>query len=431
MTRADWRLPRSALTDQVRGALAACQVIAPGSALVGSVLHSQIFGGMYGPRAAAHCVQVAVSADGHSVDWVLRALRQYLPARWVAGGARSEPSVNVDRVQLFPHPDGSAVLRGSATDLDDAVAGRVALNPAAPAEPARRRALDLVQQFPGLSVEDSSEPVAVRFAESAIPAAVAHGERGGRRRPRIIAESELPWLDMIRRWHQINPYSVHWVPTPVPAHLPTGDPWSACDSEFREWLISQTCAEYEPAAAIQYDDALLRIIGAQSSHDQKPTHQGWSVGRHAVAAAVALDTSRVHAVDRRAVRVATLLHDVGKGHGVHWIRGAHARVGARMWMEHRPSWLTDEEAGLVTYLIQNHDLLGFLDRGLMNSSYPAGLSPCDVREVISQRKQDPHYTLRLISAVYAADIASVPTLRYFSSLTPLLERIVEPDGIFS
>lgn len=118
-----------------------------------------------------------------------------------------------------------------------------------------------------------------------------------------------------------------------------------------------------------------------------------------------------------------LYHDIGKLHNV-WTPGSHPLIGARVWIKHRPPFITDTEASLITELIRNHDALGLMDRGLRNSAFRGGMTPAEIRAEIRGLGRGFEEGLRLLSSVYQADIGSVPALRWLMPLTPLLEDVV-------
>ena len=126
------------------------------------------------------------------------------------------------------------------------------------------------------------------------------------------------------------------------------------------------------------------------------------------------------------MRVAVVLHDLGKVKNV-VTPGAHGKIGSVTWVEARPAWLTDAEADLVTFLIRNHDVLSFLNRGISTANWKGRMAPCHIREELARSGRPLAEALALVSTIYSADICSVPTLRGLRRHTMLLERAVLAD----
>jgi hypothetical protein len=315
--------------------------------------------------------------------------------------------------------DGPRCVWARDDALDDLQAGTLRPtggNPDRAAWDARR----LLQAYPGLRAEFldyHGRTVAQTMDE--IARLVAEGEVGGRATQRTLSPAEERAAVEVRRWHREVTATIEPVPVPPRADLPQGDPWAADDAAFREWLIDQTLVG-QPRTRPDAD--LQRMLLAQRGL-QKPTHQGWEICQHAIAAAIVLEADEFPVPQRRALRVAALLHDVGKTINV-WTPGCHALIGAKIWRRWAPSWLSPEEGALVTALIATHDVLGLLDRALLHEGYPGGLSPQDVRERLVAIAPELPAALRLVRAIYHADIGSVAALRWLLPLTPLLERVV-------
>ncbi len=308
---------------------------------------------------------------------------------------------------------------GHAAAHEHLKVGLLEPNGSAP-ESAASGARRLLQAYPGLRAPFLGYGgKTVEHTLTTIMQQVADGETGGRPSNSALRASERPVAAEIIRWHREATPSIEPVPVPIKAKLPTSDPWSAPDSEFREWLLDQTMVR---SPLTQPDEALQRMLAAQRG-DQKPTHQGWEIAHHGVMAALVLETTAFAPTVRPALRVAAILHDVGKTLNL-WTPGCHALIGAKIWDRWAPAWLSPEEKALITGLIAVHDILGLLDRAIMHEAYPGGLFPEDVRGRLHGVAPSLPEALRLASAMYRADIGSVAALRWLLPVTPLLERIV-------
>jgi hypothetical protein len=145
---------------------------------------------------------------------------------------------------------------------------------------------------------------------------------------------------------------------------------------------------------------------------------------------------------RLCMRLAMLFHDTGKLVGPR-APSTHPRIGVRLWRLHRPDWMPSQLVGLVGWMVETHDLLGALARGITDkigspparyqvklgweTSYPGALDLQAVR-VRLQRSGCP---LPLAAAVnrelWRADVGAIPALRWVLPAAALLERMVLAD----
>lgn len=286
---------------------------------------------------------------------------------------------------------------------------------------AREEAEYLLARFPALEAEFLEyQPRTVEETLEKIHEAIRENEYGGRRSQLAFSREELPAVERVRRWHEQAQPRIEPLPLDASDQWPDDDSiWWSEDDQFRGWLIDQTLVRRPRSKR----NAWLHEALAVQRGVQKPTHQGWETYQHAIMAAIALRTDLIPFEDHRAMRVAAILHDIGKVYNI-WTPGCHALIGAKRWMDHRPPWLTDVEAELVTFLIKVHDMLGLMDRGIMNSEYRGAVSPAEIRAEIQALGRGLEEGLTLATTIYQADIASVPALRWLLPLTPLLQDVV-------
>ena len=422
--------PLADVPEWLNDVLATVFAASPAAAVVGGAYYASFFSGTFGPTQIPFEVEVVVR-DGTG-DRVRSALEATRPAtRWIVhdgsmngDGAASDAALIAGRGALSL-VDGRPVARFEDPRAREHLAdGFLAPAEGVSAREAAAAAYDLLKWYPGLRadfLDYSGSDVPLTLDE--IDALVKANERGGRRKIRQFLPSELPWLERIRAWHASSTPTIDAVPVPPRDALPSGDPWAAPDGEFREWLIDQTVSRCPRTPRDSYLERALR----EQRGDQKPTHGGWETYQHAIMATLVLDTAGLDPADRRAARVAAVLHDIGKGHNV-WTPGAHALIGAKAWHRLRPPWLRDDEARVVTFLIRTHDMLGLMDRGIVNENYRGALAPAEIRAELDLLGRDRVSALRLMSAIYRADVGSVAALRWLLPLTPLLEGAVLAGG---
>jgi hypothetical protein len=398
-------------------ALTAVAAIAPTATITGAAYVAPFFGGRFGPTQVPPEIDVAF--EGEDAGWVRRALEHVAPRfRWRVSAPGSGALV-ADRGSLRLDEFGPVYEFDDDRALAHLDSGVLEPDAEADTASARIEAEALLASYPGLRADFlgyDGKKLAQTVEE--IEALVREHEYGGRRVERRLLPSEEPWAEAIRRWHETVRPHVEPPPCPPRAELPEGDPWAAPDDEFREWLLAQTLC----ASDVAVDPALRAALMAQRG-EQKPTHAGWETYQHAIAATLVLDTGEVPPADRRAARVAAVLHDIGKTHNV-WTPGCHALIGAKTWEAYRPEWLTDDEAHVVRFLIRTHDMLGLLDRWIVDRGYRGGLSPSLVREEAMKLGRPFDEAFRMMKMMYEADVGSVAALRWLLPLTPYLEQIV-------
>ncbi|MEK7862593.1 MAG: hypothetical protein AAB295_04945, partial [Chloroflexota bacterium] len=276
----------------------------------------------------------------------------------LSGGAR----INSDgMVEIVCGPDAEAHLRR----------GMLEPNGTTDFPEAERKAHVLVQQYPGLVaplIHHDPYPVIPDWAT--MHREVAAMEEGGRRYWSSLTPTEAAIAEEIRTFAVAADKRPIAPPMPRPAALPTADPWAEPDAAFREWLLAEL---RDPVPSPSRDPLLELGLREQFGYTQKPTHQGWSVHQHAASALLLIET--VHLSEhRRALRVATLFHDLGKRCNVR-TPGAHGRIGMRRWARFAPTWLSGTERVLIAFLIRNHDLLGRLARGAKEAAFRGAVDP--------------------------------------------------------
>lgn len=404
--------------------------------LVGKAYYAAFFAGRFGPTVLPPEVEVLVPAheDASSVRAALEEADSSLRFRVIV--ADSAPGHNhndepwwarhLSKAALIVGQGGLCLRNGLptlyATHRDTArhLEEGLILPSGDSTETSSAEAMRLVSAYPGLKapfIHLEGKTLYDTFEE--IHRIIREGEFGGARKRIELLPAEEKYAEEIRRWHEVTKPTILPLPMPPRANLPSGDPWTAPDAEFREWVLDQTMLEVPRTPK---DPWLMQVLYHQRG-EQKPSHQGWEVYQHAICSMLVLETDHLPAIYRRPLRVAMAVHDIGKLHNI-WTPGCHALIGAKIWHKWRPKWITDWGAELITGLVRTHDMLGLMDRGIMNPEYRGAYSPQEIRDEARALTGDVMEGLKLMSTVYQADIGSVPALRWLLPLTPLLEQIV-------
>ncbi|MDP3771169.1 MAG: hypothetical protein Q8R16_02635, partial [bacterium] len=416
--------------------------VAPHAYLVGGSFYRPFFNGVRGPMQESWDVGVAVGSEQDVVE-VRRMLLARAPhVRWRVGDAVSFMRTKLDMtirtleealqlshnltglsggarmhgdgiVEIVCGPDAEAHLRRGILEPNDTT----------DVPEAARKAHALVHQYPGLVasfIQHHPYPVIPDWAT--IHREVAAMEEGGRRCWSSLSPTEATIAEEIRTFAASADKQPTAPPMPRPAALPVGDPWEAPDAAFREWLLT----ELRNPMPTQLRDPLLAIgLREQFGYAQKPTHQGWPLHQHAAGALLLIETDHFPE-HRRALRVATLFHDLGKRWNVR-TPGAHGRIGMRRWVRFAPDWLTGVERALTAFLIRNHDLLGRLARGVKEADFRGAVDPAYIRTMLQYSGAPPADTLAMLLAMNRADIGAVASLRWTLPELDLAKRMVASD----
>ncbi|MGW7412757.1 hypothetical protein [Streptomyces sp. NPDC054863] len=393
--------------------------------VVGSAAAAALLSGEFGPAVPPAGGLIAVR-QGHVAD-VQQALHRAGLTQWHAVG--DWPGVPDAPAGRGAGEDLALLLQWLSIGLDETGAARVAEHRPGALDDARAGRL---RPVPGATND------AVNAATNAWHALYpALGSSGGmlrtpeeighelqaispqpRTRPVAFPPAADTAVAAVLAWHQATPHHLHEVPLVQATERSDGDPWHAPDGPWRAWLQSVA----SPDTPDSSDPVIHAMLHAQTG-PQKPTHQGWLTYQHALTAALLMDTGNCPATDRRALRVAVLLHDVAKAHN-HTVIGVHGAVGSTLWPQHCPLNLTDTETALVSWLIRTHDYLGIVDRTIKDPQVRGGMSLERVVRDLSALGRPWEQALALHRALYDADIGSVPALRHFLPLTPLLLDVV-------
>ena len=404
-----------------------------GARIVGGALAALALGGRFGPAVPPlGCVIVASDSLGSERAALLEKVNAQFLIHIVSPSASPTPPLIPEPITLaenyiftfqwlsLSRVGGRPVLAAHhPSTAADLAAGRlrVCLPAASPGVVSASRHY-WERLFPGLVPE-----IAVESSIDTIQARIAAGQPRPRSHSVAFNDDVRSSVAAVLNWHSAHTAEISDLPLIQASCLPDSDPWCAEDAEFRAWLMSVTSLS-SPTCS---DPVLDRILAAQCS-EQKPTHQGWLTYQHALYATLLLDTSACPASDRRALRLATLMHDVAKGKNL-WTPGAHGAIGAKIWRKACDiEDVTEEEAQLITWLIRTHDYLGLLDRTINDTTFPGGLSPRRIRREFLRLGRPLDEALALNAVVMQADIGSVSSLRWLLPLTGLLGEVVRASA---
>lgn len=212
------------------------------------------------------------------------------------------------------------------------------------------------------------------------------------------------------------------VPWPVPAEISTGNPWLADDRYFRAWIVNQVRSRTPFGGRDAYLEHALKV---QEGVAQKPTHLGWDLRMHVFHALLQLETDNLIEF-RRPLRLAMLWHDVGKLWNIN-TPGAHAAIGSNKWItvqKYSISGITATELRLISHFISIHDLFGRLERSLWDDSYQGAISPKSVIRMLQVPTVPTPAIIAIAKALWLADVASIPLLRWLTPLANHLEALV-------
>ena len=414
--------------------------LAPEAFVVGGHFYRPFFNGIYGPKQEPWNVGVAVENNSQA-DEVRTKLEAAAPQyRWRVGNAVefTERKTGLRLGSLedalgFSHNligiSGGVKLRKDGClqvvlgESAEPHLRRGILQPSAYAKPedAVKKAKLLVQDYPGLSapfIKYKGFPIIPDWAT--IHEAVTAMEHGGKRIWNGLTSDEEALASQLSSFAFKADKRSSAPPIPKKSQLPKVFPWEAPDAEFREWLLHEL---RDPVPSTMRDPFLENALNSQYQVPQKPTHQGWATHQHAAMTLLGLETDN-HPEYRRALRVAALLHDVGKKRNV-GTPGAHSRIGAKQWSVLAPEWLSDDERKHTTYFIENHDILGRLSRGVKEPEYQGAVDPAHIRNLLNESGIPPMASLELILALNKADVGSVASLRWTLPELELAARMVE------
>jgi hypothetical protein len=133
-------------------------------------------------------------------------------------------------------------------------------------------------------------------------------EKGGKHCNHELNDEQEIVAKEILDWHRTNPPIKETVPFPKKFNLPKGDPWEACDDEFREWLLQQTFIN----SSITKDKYLQMVLDIQREGKHKPTHEGWEIYQQSIMSTLLLKTDAYSTSVKKCMRIAMLWHDMGK-----------------------------------------------------------------------------------------------------------------------
>ncbi len=233
----------------------------------------------------------------------------------------------------------------------------------------------------------------------------------------------------------------------------------ANDATFREWFLNQVRSRNP----IGGRDAELRDILEFAKNEenkkitdddaeQKVTHMGFRLHKHLEETALQLETD--HLAEfleknglnpeeakhfRQQMRMAMICHDLGKLLNVN-TPGSHEGIGAKMWLKLKPSWVSEDDTKIISWMIRSHDLFGRLARGITEkegvkltdpdfdvtamTTYKGALDPEAVRSELEKSGLPPRVALAIHTAIWKADVSSVSSLRWILPVAEKLEAMI-------
>lgn len=227
------------------------------------------------------------------------------------------------------------------------------------------------------------------------------------------------------------------------------------DDQFREWLLNQIRSRNPKGGADQYLKSVFDLAKSGRNQEQKETHLGHALHKHLQESMMQLATDelclkltqRGYQPDqlksiRASLRLSMLWHDSGKMHNTH-TPGSHELISAKLWQRNKPSWVSETEANLATWMIRTHDLSGRLMRGLTEKtdqkisdenfdptgtpSYSGSVDISTVKQELLKSGFDLETSLAIHLAVWKADVASVSALRWLLPAVGLAEKLILAD----
>lgn len=207
--------------------------------------------------------------------------------------------------------------------------------------------------------------------------------------------------------------------------------WEVCakeldDNSFREYLHKQVNSRKgEKDAFIQSIVNYDFVKNGNVKTDQKATHQGWLLHFHLIESCLQLKTDHLPKEMRLVLRTAMLLHDAGKVKNSN-TPGSHQGIGAKIFLQNAPSFLTSQEIELVSFFIKHHDIFGRMYRGITEVNYTGAIHPKKVVQIIKSMPICFDYDAKtaILLEVWKADVGSVSTLRWILTLLPYIKRVL-------
>lgn len=183
----------------------------------------------------------------------------------------------------------------------------------------------------------------------------------------------------------------------------------ADDQTWRDYLVRQLVSHSPEVRDFAPEDTALLQSWASAAEVEihRDVHFRSKTTAHHIRVAYHLNTNRFLPSDRRALRIAALIHDVGKRRGQH-VSGAHGSVGARMIEQDMIPGLSAFEM-LVVRLVRDHDIPGRVLKGILCPGEPGALP-------LSALKQADG----LVWALWRADVHSIPAYAWTLELESAL-----------